>query len=96
MRRASCFIFFQTVNTLSAVLNAQTEREMQTNEFLKSTISDISHQLKTPLSAISIYNELIAEIAVIIIFFILSVAAGIKAPIKRLNEMSVTETIGQL
>ena len=34
---------------------------MQTNEFLKSTISDISHQLKTPLSAISIYNELIAD-----------------------------------
>ena len=53
--------FFQTVNTLSAVLNAQTEREIQTNEFLKSTISDISHQLKTPLSAISLYNELITE-----------------------------------
>lgn len=55
------FYFFQTVNTLSAVLNAQAEREMQTNEFLKSTISDISHQLKTPLSAISIYNELISD-----------------------------------
>ena len=55
------FYLFQTVNTLSAVLNAQTEREMQTNEFLKSTISDISHQLKTPLSAISIYNELIED-----------------------------------
>lgn len=55
------FYLFQTVNTLSAVLNAQTEREAKTNEFLKSTISDISHQLKTPLSAISIYNELIAD-----------------------------------
>lgn len=55
------FYLFQTVNTLSAVLNAQAEREMQTNEFLKSTISDISHQLKTPLSAISIYNELIED-----------------------------------
>ncbi|MCQ2485654.1 MAG: HAMP domain-containing histidine kinase [Clostridia bacterium] len=55
------FHLFQTVNTLSTVLNAQTEREIQTNEFLKSTISDISHQLKTPLSAISIYNELIAD-----------------------------------
>lgn len=55
------FYFFQTVNTLSAVLNAQIEREMHTNEFLKSTISDISHQLKTPLSAISIYNELITD-----------------------------------
>ena len=55
------FYFFQTVNTLSAVLNAQAEREMQTNEFLKITISDISHQLKTPLSAVGIYNELIAD-----------------------------------
>lgn len=55
------FYLFQEVNTLSAVLNAQTEREKQTNEFLKSTISDISHQLKTPLSALNIYNELISD-----------------------------------
>lgn len=46
--------------------------------------------------AYSVWQLPIAEIAVIIVFFILSVAAGIKAPIKRLNEMSVTETIGQL
>ena len=36
------------------------------------------------------------ELLVIAVFFILSVAAGIRAPIKRLNEMSITETIGQL
>lgn len=55
------YYFFHTVNTLSAVLNAQSEREKQTNEFLKTTVSDISHQLKTPLSALGIYNELIAD-----------------------------------
>lgn len=55
------YYFFHEVNTLSAVLNAQSEREKQTNEFLKSTVSDISHQLKTPLSALGIYNELIAD-----------------------------------
>ena len=55
------FCFFQSVNTLSAVSNAQTERAKQTNEFLKSMISNISHQLKTPLSSLSIYNELIAD-----------------------------------
>lgn len=55
------FNLFQAVNTLSSVLDAQTEQEKRTNEFLKSTISDISHQLKTPLSALSIYNELIAN-----------------------------------
>ena len=38
----------------------------------------------------------VAELCVIAAFFALSVAAGIRAPIKRLNEMSITETIGQL
>lgn len=52
--------------------------------------------LVTSHYAYSVWQLPIAEIAVIIAFFILSVAAGIKAPIKRLNEMSVTETIGQL
>lgn len=55
------FCLFQSVNTLSAVLDAQMEREKQTNEFLKSMVSDISHQLKTPLSSLGIYNELIAD-----------------------------------
>ena len=54
------FCLFQSVNTLSSVLDAQMEREKQMNEFLKTMVSDISHQLKTPLSALSIYNELIA------------------------------------
>lgn len=52
--------------------------------------------LVTSHYAYAVWQLPIAEIVVIIIFFILSVAAGIKAPIKRLNEMSVTETIGQL
>ena len=55
------FCLFQSVNTLSAVLDAQTEREKQTNDFLKNMVSDISHQLKTPLSSLGIYNELIAR-----------------------------------
>ena len=38
----------------------------------------------------------VAEPVVIAVFFALSVAAGIRAPVRRLNEMSVTETIGQL
>ena len=38
----------------------------------------------------------VAELVVIVTFFAVSVAAGIRAPIKRLNEMSITETIGQL
>ena len=38
----------------------------------------------------------VAELIVIVTFFAVSVAAGIRAPIKRLNEMSITETIGKL
>lgn len=38
----------------------------------------------------------VAELIVIAVFFSLSVAAGIRAPIRRLGEMSITETIGQL
>lgn len=55
------FYFFHTVNNLSSVLNAQSEREKQTNERLRETVSDISHQLKTPLAALELYNELIAD-----------------------------------
>lgn len=50
---------FHVVNTLATVLNAHAENELQAKEFLKNTIADISHQLKTPLAALSIYNELL-------------------------------------
>lgn len=50
---------FHSVNTLATVLNAHAEHEFQSKEFLKGTISDISHQLKTPLAALNIYNGLL-------------------------------------
>lgn len=52
---------FHEVNALAAILNAQAENEGKSKEFLKNTISDISHQLKTPLAALNIYNGLLLE-----------------------------------
>lgn len=50
---------FASVEQLSTMLQAQNETEHKIKEFLKSTISDISHQLKTPLAALMMYQEII-------------------------------------
>lgn len=55
------YTLFHSVNTLATVLNAHAEKELQAKEFLKNTISDISHQLKTPLAALNIYNGLLQD-----------------------------------
>lgn len=52
---------FHSINTLAAVLNAQASKENREKVFLKNTISDISHQLKTPLAALNIYNGLMQD-----------------------------------
>ena len=52
---------FHTVNSMVAVLNAHADNELREKEFLKNTISDISHQLKTPLAALNIYNGLLQD-----------------------------------
>ena len=53
--------FFHEVNSLAAILNAHIEQERRSKQFLKNTISDISHQLKTPLAALNIYNGLLQD-----------------------------------
>ena len=50
---------FHEVNSLVSILNAHAENELRAKEFLKNTISDISHQLKTPLAALNIYNGIL-------------------------------------
>lgn len=50
---------FHEVNSLLSILNAHAEDEKNARLFLKDILSDISHQLKTPLAALNIYNGLI-------------------------------------
>ena len=52
---------FHEVNSLVSILNAQAENEGRSKRFMKDTISNISHQLKTPLAALNIYNGILQE-----------------------------------
>lgn len=52
---------FHEVNSLVTILNAHAENEGRAKTFMKDTISDISHQLKTPLAALNIYNGLMQQ-----------------------------------
>jgi signal transduction histidine kinase len=54
------FQLFGQIEQLATMLQAKNETEHKAKEFLKSTISDISHQLKTPLAALTMYQEIIA------------------------------------
>lgn len=57
----SLYQLFASVDNLASALQAKGETEYKAKEFLKDTISDISHQLKTPLAALNMYNEIISE-----------------------------------
>ena len=57
----SIYQLFSAVEELAVALRAQSRKEQQMKAFLKDTISDISHQLKTPLAALHMYTESIAE-----------------------------------
>ena len=52
---------FWSINNMSAVLTSKAAKENNEKVFLKNTISDISHQLKTPLAALNIYNGILEE-----------------------------------
>ena len=52
---------FHEVNSLASILNAHAEKEERAKQFLKNAIYDISHQLKTPLAAMNIYNGILQD-----------------------------------
>lgn len=60
-REGELYRLFHSINALAAVLNAHADNAQRGKRFLKDTISDISHQLKTPLAALNIYNGLLQD-----------------------------------
>lgn len=52
---------FHEVNSLVTIADAHADSERQAKEFLRNTISDISHQLKTPIAALNIYNGILQQ-----------------------------------
>jgi len=50
---------FASINGMATALTTHIDSEKHGREFLKDIISDISHQLKTPLAALRMYNEII-------------------------------------
>ena len=52
---------FHEVNSLVAIADARANSERRAKEFLRDTISDISHQLKTPIAALNIYNGILQQ-----------------------------------
>jgi signal transduction histidine kinase len=61
MNEGTIYRLFASVEQLSMILQSKNETGNKTKEFLKNTISDISHQLKTPLAALTMYHEIISD-----------------------------------
>lgn len=61
MNEGTIYHLFASVEQLSMILQSKNETGNKTKEFLKNTISDISHQLKTPLAALTMYYEIISD-----------------------------------
>lgn len=51
---------FSKINQLAGALQARGETEHEMKIFLQNAISDISHQLKTPLAALNMYVEIMS------------------------------------
>ncbi|WP_342758227.1 HAMP domain-containing sensor histidine kinase [Kineothrix sedimenti] len=60
MNEGTIYRLLASVDQLAAILQSKNEDGQKAKEYLKNTISDISHQLKTPLAALTMYHEIIS------------------------------------
>lgn len=60
-QEGTLYQMFAAVDQLAAALQAKQEMAVRAGEALKDAVSDISHQLKTPLAALAMYMEIILE-----------------------------------
>lgn len=60
-RTGGIYQLFGSIEQLALSLQAKSEMEHRAKSFLKDMISNISHQLKTPLAALNMYMEIISE-----------------------------------
>ncbi|MDD4503749.1 MAG: HAMP domain-containing sensor histidine kinase [Clostridiaceae bacterium] len=49
------------INVMTSSLYAHIEKEKQNRVFMKDILENVSHQLKTPLSALTMYNEIMRD-----------------------------------
>lgn len=61
MNEGTIYRLLASVDQLATILQSKNEAGHKAKEFLKNTISDISHQLKTPLAALAMYHEIISD-----------------------------------
>ena len=60
-KTGTIYQLFGSIEQLALSLQAKSEMEHRAKSFLKDMISNISHQLKTPLAALNMYMEIISE-----------------------------------